>query len=66
MEINRIPIDIKILDFLAAQSEPVTIGQIDDGIDCYQNIIASYLRDLTDRGLVVSIATGKVKRYSLK
>ena len=65
MEVERIPIDVKILSFLATQSEPVTIDQIDDGINCYPNIIASYLRDLTDRGLVVSIATGKVKRYSL-
>ena len=65
MEVKRIPIDVKILGFLATQSEPVTINQIDDEIDCYPNIIASYLRDLTDKGLVVSIATGKVKRYSL-
>jgi DNA-binding IscR family transcriptional regulator len=65
VKMKRIPIDVKILNFLATQSEPVTINQIDDGIDCYPNIIASYLRGLTDRGLVVSIATGKVKRYSL-
>jgi predicted transcriptional regulator len=65
VEVKRVPIDKKILGFLANQSEPVTIDQIDNGIDCYQNIIASYLKDLTDRGLVLSIATGKVKRYSL-
>jgi len=63
---KRIPIDVKILNFLATQSEPVTVQQIDDGIDCYPNIIASYVRDLTDKGLVVSLATGKVKRFSLK
>ena len=62
---KRIPIDAKILTFLATQFEPVTIRQIDDGIDCYPNIIASYLRELTDNGLVVAIGTGKVKRYSL-
>jgi DNA-binding IscR family transcriptional regulator len=62
---KRIPIDVRILNFLATQPEPVTINQIDDEIDCYPNIIASYLRDLTDKGLVVSIATGKVKRYFL-
>jgi hypothetical protein len=66
MEVKRIPIDVKILGFLATQSEPVTINQIDNGIDCYPNIIASYLRDLTDKGLVVATGAGKVKRYSLK
>ena len=65
VKMKRTPIDAKILTFLATQSEPVTIGQIDDGIDCYPNIIASYLRDLTDKGLVVAIGTGKVKRYFL-
>jgi DNA-binding IscR family transcriptional regulator len=65
MEVKRTPIDIKILNFLATQSEPVTIQEIDEGIDCYPNIIASYLRDLTDKGLVLSTATGKVKRFSL-
>jgi DNA-binding IscR family transcriptional regulator len=62
---KRIPIDVRILNFLATQPEPVTINQIDDEIDCYPNIIASYLRGLTDKGLVVAIATGKVKRYFL-
>jgi len=65
MEIKRTPIDVRILNFLATQSEPVTIQEIDEGIDCYPNIIASYLRDLTDKGLVLSTATGKVKRFSL-
>ena len=62
---KRIPIDVKILTFLATQSEPVTIDQIDAEIDCYPNIIASYLRDLTDRGLAVQTVTGKVKKFLL-
>ena len=64
VKMKRIPIDVKILNFLATQYEPVTIDQIDAEIDCYPNIIASYLRDLTNRGLVVQTVTGKVKRFS--
>lgn len=60
---SRIPIDVKILNFLATQYEPVTIRQIDDAIDCYPNIIASYLKDLTEKGLVVGHDT-KPKTFS--
>jgi len=65
MEIKRIPIDIQILNFLAKQSKPVTIDQIDDEIDCYHNIIASYLKDLTDKGMVTTISDLKPKVYFL-
>ena len=65
MEVIRVPIDKKIVDFLYAQSEPVTIQQIDDGIDCYQNIIASYLKDLAEKGVVIVISHGKKKLYRL-
>ena len=61
----RIPIDIKILNFLATQSEPVTIDQIDDAIDCYPNIIASYLKDLTEKGMVITIDDTKPKMFFL-
>jgi len=65
MEIKRIPIGIQILNFLAKQSKPVTIDQIDDEIDCYPNIIASYLKDLTEKGMVVTISDLKPKVYFL-
>ena len=61
---KRVPIDEKILSFLASQYEPVTIDQIDAEIDCYPNIIASYLKDLTEKGLVVTHDM-KPKTFSL-
>ena len=61
---KRVPIDEKILSFLASQYEPVTIDQIDTEIDCYPNIIASYLKDLTEKGLIVTYDT-KPKTFSL-
>ena len=64
VKMKRVPIDEKILNFLASQYEPVTIDQIDDAIDCYPNIIASYLKDLTEKGLVVTYDT-KPKTFSL-
>ncbi|MCE2671797.1 MAG: hypothetical protein LW728_21910 [Microcystis sp. 49638_E5] len=64
LTMKRVPIDEKILSFLATQYEPVTISQIDDEIDCYPNIIASYLKDLTEKGLVVTYDT-KPKTFSL-
>ena len=64
VKMKRIPIDVKILNFLATQSEPVTIDQMDAEIDCYPNIIASYLKDLTEKGLVVTYGT-KPKTFSL-
>jgi len=62
---KRVPIDVQILNVLATQPEPVTIDQIDCEIDCYHHIIASYLKDLTNKGLVVATGAGKVKRFSL-
>ena len=64
LTMKRVPIDVKILKFLATQYEPVTISQIDEEIDCYPNIIASYLKDLTEKGLVVTYGT-KPKTFSL-
>ena len=61
---KRVLIDVRILTFLASQYEPVTISQIDDAIDCYPNIIASYLKDLTEKGLVVTYDT-KPKTFFL-
>jgi hypothetical protein len=65
IKIKRIPIDIQILNFLAKQPRPVTIDQIDDEIDCYPNIIASYLKDLTEKGMVTTISDLKPKVYFL-
>ncbi len=64
LTMNRLPIGVKILSFLATQCEPVTIDQIDAEIDCYPNIIASYLKDLTEKGLIVTHDT-KPKTFFL-
>ena len=62
---KRVPIDIQILNFLAKQPKPVTIDQIDCEIDCYHHIIASYLKDLTEKSMVVTIDDTKPKMFFL-